>query len=189
MEYLKYRIWNHGCSSWFVSHYWIPCSSVSPQLLSFIDLTGIMVAVLLQFVLAVHILAVLAATVDLTGTIWAATVDLTGTITIHTCASWCHPRLAHQIQNNLVPICILSLVSQNCNPMLCIYCWHLFFIIKSLVLIWFSSVILRFTVDSNPRWCCTYLLDASDPLFIEIGKLFIEEQIRGRICCFGQAVL
>ncbi|RCV35752.1 hypothetical protein SETIT_7G265200v2 [Setaria italica] len=35
-----------------------------------------------------------------------------------------------------------------------------------------------FTVDSNPRWCCTYLLDASDPLFIEIGKLFIEEQIR-----------
>uniref|UniRef100_A0A0D9WAE7 Alpha-N-acetylglucosaminidase n=1 Tax=Leersia perrieri TaxID=77586 RepID=A0A0D9WAE7_9ORYZ len=37
---------------------------------------------------------------------------------------------------------------------------------------------LRFTVDSNPRWCCTYLLDASDPLFVEIGKLFIEEQIR-----------
>jgi alpha-N-acetylglucosaminidase len=36
-----------------------------------------------------------------------------------------------------------------------------------------------FTVDSNPRWCCTYLLDASDPLFVEIGKLFIEEQIRG----------
>ncbi|CAD6259287.1 unnamed protein product [Miscanthus lutarioriparius] len=35
-----------------------------------------------------------------------------------------------------------------------------------------------FTVDSNPRWCCTYLLDASDPLFVEIGKLFIEEQIR-----------
>ncbi|ONM12890.1 Alpha-N-acetylglucosaminidase [Zea mays] len=35
-----------------------------------------------------------------------------------------------------------------------------------------------FTVDSNPRWCCTYLLDASDPLFVEIGKMFIEEQIR-----------
>ncbi|TVU16373.1 hypothetical protein EJB05_39932 [Eragrostis curvula] len=35
-----------------------------------------------------------------------------------------------------------------------------------------------FTVDSNPRWCCTYLLDASDPLFVEIGKLFIEEQIK-----------
>ncbi|KAF8660246.1 hypothetical protein HU200_057812 [Digitaria exilis] len=35
-----------------------------------------------------------------------------------------------------------------------------------------------FTVDSNPRWCCTYLLDASDPLFVEIGKFFIEEQIR-----------
>ncbi|PWZ41645.1 Alpha-N-acetylglucosaminidase [Zea mays] len=35
-----------------------------------------------------------------------------------------------------------------------------------------------FTVESNPRWCCTYLLDASDPLFVEIGKLFIEEQIR-----------
>nr|CAB3485986.1 unnamed protein product [Digitaria exilis] len=39
---------------------------------------------------------------------------------------------------------------------------------------------LRFTVDSNPRWCCTYLLDASDPLFVEIGKFFIEEQIRER---------
>ncbi|WVZ87458.1 hypothetical protein U9M48_034093 [Paspalum notatum var. saurae] len=35
-----------------------------------------------------------------------------------------------------------------------------------------------FTVDSNPKWCCTYLLDASDPLFVEIGKNFIEEQIR-----------
>nr|GEU92850.1 hypothetical protein [Tanacetum cinerariifolium] len=34
-----------------------------------------------------------------------------------------------------------------------------------------------FTVDSNPRWCCTYLLDATDPLFIEIGKAFIEQQV------------
>ncbi|KVI06376.1 Alpha-N-acetylglucosaminidase, partial [Cynara cardunculus var. scolymus] len=35
-----------------------------------------------------------------------------------------------------------------------------------------------FTVDSNPKWCCTYLLDASDPLFIEIGKAFIQQQIK-----------
>ncbi|OAY83861.1 Alpha-N-acetylglucosaminidase [Ananas comosus] len=34
-----------------------------------------------------------------------------------------------------------------------------------------------FTVDSDPRWCCTYLLDATDPLFIEIGKSFMEQQI------------
>ncbi|KAM0943189.1 putative alpha-N-acetylglucosaminidase [Dioscorea sansibarensis] len=35
-----------------------------------------------------------------------------------------------------------------------------------------------FTVDSNPRWCCTYLLDATDPLFEEIGKAFIEQQFK-----------
>ncbi|XP_071731658.1 alpha-N-acetylglucosaminidase-like isoform X2 [Rutidosis leptorrhynchoides] len=35
-----------------------------------------------------------------------------------------------------------------------------------------------FTVDSNPKWCCTYLLDATDPLFIEIGKAFISQQIK-----------
>ncbi|CAN1777698.1 NAGLU [Linum perenne] len=35
-----------------------------------------------------------------------------------------------------------------------------------------------FSVKSNPRWCCTYLLDATDPLFIEIGRTFIEEQVK-----------
>ncbi|KAI3499382.1 hypothetical protein L1887_35181 [Cichorium endivia] len=35
-----------------------------------------------------------------------------------------------------------------------------------------------FTVDSNPKWCCTYLLDATDPLFIEIGKAFISQQVK-----------
>ncbi|GLT52460.1 hypothetical protein SLA2020_258000 [Shorea laevis] len=34
-----------------------------------------------------------------------------------------------------------------------------------------------FSVESDPRWCCTYLLDATDPLFIEIGRAFIEEQL------------
>lgn len=43
----------------------------------------------------------------------------------------------------------------------------------------FSLNCFRFTVDSDPRWCCTYLLDATDPLFIEIGKSFIEQQIKG----------
>ncbi|KAJ8900319.1 hypothetical protein K2173_024959 [Erythroxylum novogranatense] len=33
------------------------------------------------------------------------------------------------------------------------------------------------TVDMNPRWCCTYLLDPHDPLFVEIGKAFIRQQI------------
>ncbi|KAI4333092.1 hypothetical protein L6164_017940 [Bauhinia variegata] len=33
------------------------------------------------------------------------------------------------------------------------------------------------TVDGDPRWCCTYLLDPSDPLFVEIGKAFIRKQI------------
>uniref|UniRef100_A0A494G9V2 Alpha-N-acetylglucosaminidase tim-barrel domain-containing protein n=1 Tax=Solanum lycopersicum TaxID=4081 RepID=A0A494G9V2_SOLLC len=36
-----------------------------------------------------------------------------------------------------------------------------------------------FTVNSDTRWCCTYLLDATDPLFIEIGKAFIEQQLKG----------
>ncbi|KAG5234115.1 alpha-N-acetylglucosaminidase [Salix suchowensis] len=31
-----------------------------------------------------------------------------------------------------------------------------------------------FSVRSDARWCCTYLLDATDPLFIEIGRAFIE---------------
>ncbi|KAG8391200.1 hypothetical protein BUALT_Bualt01G0163100 [Buddleja alternifolia] len=34
------------------------------------------------------------------------------------------------------------------------------------------------TVNGDPRWCCTYLLDPSDPLFIEIGEAFIKEQIK-----------
>ncbi|KAG0483644.1 hypothetical protein HPP92_011728 [Vanilla planifolia] len=34
------------------------------------------------------------------------------------------------------------------------------------------------SVDGDPRWCCTYLLDPSDPLFAEIGELFIKQQIK-----------
>ncbi|XP_038725548.1 alpha-N-acetylglucosaminidase [Tripterygium wilfordii] len=34
------------------------------------------------------------------------------------------------------------------------------------------------TVNGDPRWCCTYLLDPSDPLFIEIGEAFIRQQIK-----------
>lgn len=33
------------------------------------------------------------------------------------------------------------------------------------------------TVNANPRWCCTYLLDPSDPLFIQIGEAFVKKQI------------
>ncbi|KAL5544366.1 hypothetical protein UlMin_008150, partial [Ulmus minor] len=35
-----------------------------------------------------------------------------------------------------------------------------------------------FTVESDARWCCTYLLDATDPLFIEIGRAFIKQQLK-----------
>ncbi|KAK1293341.1 hypothetical protein QJS10_CPB17g00626 [Acorus calamus] len=35
-----------------------------------------------------------------------------------------------------------------------------------------------FTVGSDPQWCCTYLLDPTDPLFIEIGKAFIQQQVK-----------
>ncbi|KAK6928768.1 Alpha-N-acetylglucosaminidase, tim-barrel domain [Dillenia turbinata] len=34
------------------------------------------------------------------------------------------------------------------------------------------------TVNGDPRWCCTYLLDPSDPLFIEIGGAFVKQQIK-----------
>ncbi|KAE8679830.1 Detected protein of confused Function [Hibiscus syriacus] len=34
------------------------------------------------------------------------------------------------------------------------------------------------TVDGDPRWCCTYLLNPSDPLFVEIGEAFIRMQIK-----------
>ncbi|KAJ4822958.1 hypothetical protein Tsubulata_000316 [Turnera subulata] len=37
---------------------------------------------------------------------------------------------------------------------------------------------IGFSVKSDRRWCCTYLLDATDPLFVEIGKAFMEQQIR-----------
>ncbi|KAL5543474.1 hypothetical protein UlMin_007258 [Ulmus minor] len=33
------------------------------------------------------------------------------------------------------------------------------------------------TVNGDPRWCCTYLLDPSDPLFVELGAAFIRRQI------------
>ncbi|KAF7136024.1 hypothetical protein RHSIM_Rhsim08G0167900 [Rhododendron simsii] len=35
-----------------------------------------------------------------------------------------------------------------------------------------------FTVGGDSRWCCTFLLDATDPLFVEIGKAFVQEQSR-----------
>ncbi|KAJ7949216.1 Alpha-N-acetylglucosaminidase [Quillaja saponaria] len=34
------------------------------------------------------------------------------------------------------------------------------------------------TVDGNLRWCCTFLLDPSDPLFVRIGEAFIRQQIK-----------
>ncbi|CAH9108142.1 unnamed protein product [Cuscuta epithymum] len=34
------------------------------------------------------------------------------------------------------------------------------------------------TVDGDPRWCCTFLLDPSDPLFIDIGEAFIRHQLK-----------
>ncbi|KAM0947769.1 putative alpha-N-acetylglucosaminidase [Dioscorea sansibarensis] len=34
------------------------------------------------------------------------------------------------------------------------------------------------TVSGDPRWCCTYLLDASDSLFVEVGEAFIKQQIK-----------
>ncbi|XP_010257138.1 PREDICTED: alpha-N-acetylglucosaminidase isoform X1 [Nelumbo nucifera] len=33
------------------------------------------------------------------------------------------------------------------------------------------------TVNGDPRWCCTFLLDPSDPLFVEIGEAFIRQQV------------
>ncbi|KAK1316953.1 hypothetical protein QJS10_CPA05g01871 [Acorus calamus] len=37
---------------------------------------------------------------------------------------------------------------------------------------------MRFAVASDPQWCCTYLLDPTDPLLIEIGKAFIQQQVK-----------
>ncbi|KAI3918459.1 hypothetical protein MKX01_041779 [Papaver californicum] len=34
------------------------------------------------------------------------------------------------------------------------------------------------TVNGDRRWCCTFLLDASDPLFVQIGEAFIKKQIK-----------
>ncbi|CAJ1975204.1 unnamed protein product [Sphenostylis stenocarpa] len=35
-----------------------------------------------------------------------------------------------------------------------------------------------FSVKNDLKWCCTYLLDATDSLFIEIGRAFIEKQLQ-----------
>lgn len=32
------------------------------------------------------------------------------------------------------------------------------------------------TVNGDKRWCCTYLLDPNDELFVEIGKAFVQQQ-------------
>ncbi|XP_078446491.1 alpha-N-acetylglucosaminidase family / NAGLU family [Wolffia australiana] len=34
------------------------------------------------------------------------------------------------------------------------------------------------TIGGDSRWCCTYLLDPSDPLFVRIGKSFIDQQTK-----------
>lgn len=34
------------------------------------------------------------------------------------------------------------------------------------------------TVNSDPRWCCTFLLDPSDPLFVKVGEAFIKQQVK-----------
>ncbi|KAH9320835.1 hypothetical protein KI387_015474, partial [Taxus chinensis] len=34
------------------------------------------------------------------------------------------------------------------------------------------------TVDHDPRWCCTFLLDPTDKLFVEIGHDFVQQQIK-----------
>ncbi|KAL6902116.1 hypothetical protein ACP4OV_004992 [Aristida adscensionis] len=34
------------------------------------------------------------------------------------------------------------------------------------------------TVDADPRYCCTYLLDPADALFIDVGQAFIRQQIK-----------
>ncbi|KAE8795935.1 alpha-N-acetylglucosaminidase [Hordeum vulgare] len=34
------------------------------------------------------------------------------------------------------------------------------------------------TIDGNPRWCCTYILDPSDALFIDVGQAFIKQQMK-----------
>ncbi|PNY05873.1 alpha-n-acetylglucosaminidase-like protein [Trifolium pratense] len=35
-----------------------------------------------------------------------------------------------------------------------------------------------FSVKNDLKWCCTYLLDATDPLFVEIGRAFVEQQLQ-----------
>ncbi|CAM0873248.1 unnamed protein product [Alopecurus aequalis] len=45
-----------------------------------------------------------------------------------------------------------------------------------------SAIITRLgdwnTVDGDPRWCCTYILDPSDALFIDVGQAFIKQQMK-----------
>ena len=39
--------------------------------------------------------------------------------------------------------------------------------------------LVRNTVHGDPRWCCTYLVDPSNPLFVELEAAFIRRQVEG----------
>uniref|UniRef100_A0A7N2LDD6 Alpha-N-acetylglucosaminidase n=1 Tax=Quercus lobata TaxID=97700 RepID=A0A7N2LDD6_QUELO len=45
------------------------------------------------------------------------------------------------------------------------------------------------SVDAKCRWSCTYLLDPSDPLFVEIGEVFIRRQVKGLALLFRLCIL
>ena len=64
--------------------------------------------------------------------------------------------------------------AQNENIFLFIELFNSLYVLRILFL-----VHVRNTVNGDPRWCCTYLLDPSDPLFVELGAAFIKRQIEG----------
>uniref|UniRef100_A0A7N2LE94 Alpha-N-acetylglucosaminidase n=1 Tax=Quercus lobata TaxID=97700 RepID=A0A7N2LE94_QUELO len=45
------------------------------------------------------------------------------------------------------------------------------------------------SVDAKCRWSCTYLLDPSGPLFVEIGEAFIRRQVKVLHDCNGKMIL
>lgn len=73
---------------------------------------------------------------------------------------------------------LLVFLLEKCTQ-LTVVCWYCLF---SSSIIWHTILLFnnhRNTVTGDPRWCCTFLLDPSDPLFIEIGEAFIKQQIKG----------
>ncbi|KAG6472062.1 hypothetical protein ZIOFF_069517 [Zingiber officinale] len=103
---------------------------------------------------------------------WARMGNLHGYVT-NKASSWCEQQLQHHLllltrMTELELVQAQVLISDRCQEA------------RKKLGLGFTIAIsfFRNTVDGNPQWCCTYLLDPKDPLFVDVGEAFIKQQIK-----------